>query len=132
MPLRWKEIWLCHSIRSLIAAQRSAQVRPLSAEPFCTSRTLALPSIYILIRGSQLLQLGQESLRVGSNHLIGLLALPEDQEGRHRADPQVLRQLWQLVDVELDKVDLFVLQVGFLVGVPAPRVVSSAHRALYY
>jgi hypothetical protein len=51
--------------------------------------------------------------RVRANDLADLLAALEDDEGRHRADAELLRDVGNLVDVHLDEVGL-----GELLGEP--------------
>lgn len=56
-----------------------------------------------------LLNSSLQSRRVSPNHLLDLLAVLEENEGRHGADSQFLGHFWVLVDVKLDKVDVGVL-----------------------
>lgn len=74
-------------------------------------------------RGRQLLGdvgdgLGQ-GRRVGTDDLVGLLAVLEDEEGGHGADAELLAEVGDLVDVDLDEVEVLVL---LLVGEAATRV----------
>lgn len=41
-----------------------------------------------------------ESRWVGTNNLTDLVAVLEEQESRHGADGQLLRDLWELIDVD--------------------------------
>lgn len=61
----------------------------------------------------ELLQILYQHGRVRANHLVNLLPILVEQKRRHGADAQLLAQLWQLIHVELDKVDL-VLELCFL------------------
>lgn len=61
----------------------------------------------------EFLQILQQHWRVRANHLVNLLSILVEQKRRHGADAQLLAQLWQLIHVELDKVDL-VLELCFL------------------
>lgn len=63
----------------------------------------------------ELLQVLQQHGRIRANHLVNLLSILVEQKRRHGADAQLLTQLWQLIHVELDKVD-FVLELCFLRG----------------
>lgn len=54
----------------------------------------------------EFLQILNQHRRVRANHLINLLSILVEQKRRHGADAQLLAQLWQLIHVKLDKVDL--------------------------
>lgn len=68
---------------------------------------------YIVCLDIELLQVLQQHGRIRANHLVNLLSILVEQKRRHGADAQLLAQLWQLIHVELDKVDL-VLELCFL------------------
>ena len=50
-----------------------------------------------------------QSRRVHTHHLSNLLSILEEQESRHGANAEFLRNVGALVDVKLDKVDVGVL-----------------------
>lgn len=77
-------------------------MRPLS----CTFR------VYL---GIVLLDQLLESAGVGTDELVGSLAVLVDEEGRHGADVELGSDVGDLLDVELEEVDVLEL---FRVGVP--------------
>lgn len=69
--------------------------------------------------GKALVKEGDQAAGVGTDQLVGLLAVLEDHEGGHGADAELLANLGQLIDVDLGEEDALVLLV---VGVPARAV----------
>lgn len=57
----------------------------------------------------------QEHRGVGTDDLLNLLAVLEDDESRHGADAELLGEVGQMVDVELGEVDVL---EGLLLGPP--------------
>lgn len=69
-----------------------------------------------------LLDQGLESAGVGTNKLVGSLAVLEDEESRHGADVELRSDVGDLLHVELEEVDVLEL---FRVGVPVHIIVSD-------
>lgn len=59
-----------------------------------------------------------ESVEVGTNHLLKLLPVLENKEGRHGADTEFLCDVWNLVNVEFVEAC-----VGVLVGKPMMKMI---------
>lgn len=53
-----------------------------------------------------------EARRVSTDHLLNILAVLEDDKGRHGADVERSRQIRQLINVKLDKIDA--LEIGMI------------------
>ncbi len=65
----------------------------------------------------------QQRLGVRADNLLDLLPILEDQECRHGTDAQLLRNIGNLIDVELDEVS-----AGELIGEPVGKRVSACPR----
>jgi len=64
----------------------------------------AICNLSLLITLHSLLNCSLQSLGVGADNLSDLLLALEDQECRHNADIKFLGDIWDFVNVELDKV----------------------------
>jgi hypothetical protein len=72
-----------------------------------------------LFRINRILDGRQQRLRIRPHNLLNLLLVLEDQEGRHGADTELLRDIRNFIDVELDEVG-----TGEFFGEPLSDVVS--------
>lgn len=72
-----------------------------------------------LLLSIRLLNSSQQRLRIGANNLSDLLLVLEDDECRHGADTELLRDVWDFVYVDLNEMD-----VGEVFGEPVACTVS--------
>lgn len=70
-------------------------------------RVQSFGSLYL----QALVEEGDESVGVGTDQLVGLLAVLEQHEGGHGADAKLLAQLGEVIDVDLGEEDILVLLV---------------------
>jgi hypothetical protein len=82
-------------------------VKLLKDRTFPHSSELIILFIHLVPSG--LLDRGLQRRRVSANDLADLLAALEDDEGGHGADAELLRDVWDFVNVELDEVYVGVL-----------------------
>jgi hypothetical protein len=72
-----------------------------------------------LFHTNRILNSRQQRLRIRTHNLLNLLLVLEDQEGRHGADTELLRDIGDFIDVELDEVG-----TGEFFGEPLSDIVS--------
>jgi len=60
--------------------------------------------LYNLLLLDSLLNSGLQSIRVGTDNLLDLLSVLEDHECGHGTDTEFLGNIWDFINVNLDKV----------------------------